>query len=663
VLAHVRQVGAPQWAAMATGQRYTGKVKSYSAKNGFGFIICPKVSDKYGGTEIFVHSKALEFSKVPIESFESGKMFSFEVHLNDKNRPQASNLQAVEPPATGRRPAASTTASRPTASSVANREVLRRGGSIVVGGGGGGNVPAAFQNSSQRGGSVDKGSSKSKGTGRSKDLNLVPKGNSKAAAAGDEKSLDVRVPLKRIQRGGDAATEKGKSSDAKSRGSDFPTGRGGDFPTGKPPMRRGGEGERLRRDERRGDAASNLEKAPRSESIRRLSALQRMGSAPRESAILDLVQKAAGKAAAVKLSSRFADDGSPLIEMPLHTLNSLLKAAGHPGIPGAADIPDANEGIPGHDGKKVEGPWFVGTLAEYHAAEAYGIVESEAFKEKFGDKPCFVHEEHLDPEGTGTLLVNVGEEFVFPIVEDEDRNAWAWAPLIPKARAFIGSLSKFGTGFGFIRCEALWPVFQQEVYIHTHAVERHNCSSRIGSSIVFNLHISKEGKMQASDPRPPGVKISKSSKRPAPTSNPPPDGKRMKVGTAAERTAVEEAEEEAEVELAPEEDQEMADDLEDGWYRGVVNSFDEDKGFWIIENEELSEKFGRDVVMSALLADEIDANLGDQVRFRLNLNERGVPQAYEVAVEQVAGVEEEEYIDDQEEAYTEIDVTKQELYE
>merc|ERR1711879_164214 len=111
----------------------------------------------------------------------------------------------------------------------------------------------------------------------------------------------------------------------------------------------------------------------------------------------------------------------------------------------------------------------------YFADQAYGFVESPAFKEQFGDKELFVHADHLDPDGTGDLVVAEGEEVIFPLAEDEEGNAWAWSPLIRKARDFFGKVMSWSGGYGFIKCETLSPVFAENIYVHGAAAEYGGC--------------------------------------------------------------------------------------------------------------------------------------------------------------------------------------------
>lgn len=65
-------------------ETYEGTLKSFSDKNGFGFIECAATKMKYG-CDVFVHKN--EGEKVMV-----GSAITFNVHLNKKGQPQANNV-------------------------------------------------------------------------------------------------------------------------------------------------------------------------------------------------------------------------------------------------------------------------------------------------------------------------------------------------------------------------------------------------------------------------------------------------------------------------------------------------------------------------------------------------------------------------------------------
>jgi len=68
-------------------ETYEGTLKSYSHKNGFGFIECQITKLKYG-CDVFVH-------KNEGESVSVGSRVFFQVHMNKRGQPQANKLVAV----------------------------------------------------------------------------------------------------------------------------------------------------------------------------------------------------------------------------------------------------------------------------------------------------------------------------------------------------------------------------------------------------------------------------------------------------------------------------------------------------------------------------------------------------------------------------------------
>lgn len=349
-----------------------------------------------------------------------------------------------------------------------------------------------------------------------------------------------------------------------------------------------------------------------------------------DSAQLDAaVKEAVGGTACARAGSGFALDGSPMVEISLNTLNVLLKAVGHEGVQGTADIPNSAETLPGFDGNPVVGPWFVGKVKEYLPEQAFGHIESEGFTKQFPDKELFVHGDHLDPSGTGDMMAKVGDEIFFPLVEDEEGNAWAWAPIIPKTKSFIGTVRKWeGDTHCYLACDALTPVFGCDVYCHKDAAEFGGCDTSIGSPVVFCLHVNQKGKPQASSPRPPGVSLdglyasrkgsSKGAKRPqgdewgmAASLLALANGSQWSAGPPAKKRKVDP--------LTP---------LSDEWYSGDVKSFNPMKGFGFINCEETFNSYGRDVfIHSNFVEDENALAVGALVSFQVALNAKGEPQA------------------------------------
>jgi len=79
--------GSPPWVQAADDQRYSGIVKSFVAKPGFGFIDCPPLKEAYG-RDTWVHGKQLG-------NFKVGDCVVFSMSLNQQGHPQALNLEAA----------------------------------------------------------------------------------------------------------------------------------------------------------------------------------------------------------------------------------------------------------------------------------------------------------------------------------------------------------------------------------------------------------------------------------------------------------------------------------------------------------------------------------------------------------------------------------------
>jgi len=75
---------------MGDDDTFEGTLKSYSDKNGFGFIECQIIKQKYG-CDVFVH-------KNEGENVNVGSRVTFQVLLNKKGQPQAKHVEVVAQP-------------------------------------------------------------------------------------------------------------------------------------------------------------------------------------------------------------------------------------------------------------------------------------------------------------------------------------------------------------------------------------------------------------------------------------------------------------------------------------------------------------------------------------------------------------------------------------
>lgn len=75
--------GMPMMPGAATG-RFYGRIKSFNAQKGFGFIECPEAHAIYG-RDVFLH-------KAQISDFNIGSEVNFSVEMNKTNMPQARDI-------------------------------------------------------------------------------------------------------------------------------------------------------------------------------------------------------------------------------------------------------------------------------------------------------------------------------------------------------------------------------------------------------------------------------------------------------------------------------------------------------------------------------------------------------------------------------------------
>mmetsp|Transcript_30301 Transcript_30301/g.54243 ORF Transcript_30301/g.54243 Transcript_30301/m.54243 type:complete len:102 (+) Transcript_30301:1-306(+) len=67
---------------------FVGMIKSFNAKNGFGFIVCEALQQQGYSQDVYLHHNQ-------IGDFQPGQTVFFECYLNKKGQPQSMNLQAM----------------------------------------------------------------------------------------------------------------------------------------------------------------------------------------------------------------------------------------------------------------------------------------------------------------------------------------------------------------------------------------------------------------------------------------------------------------------------------------------------------------------------------------------------------------------------------------
>merc|ERR1719503_442582 len=83
-------------ADMSALGRLSGRVKSFNAKQGFGFIECPQIQAMYG-RDVFLH-------KAQIGDLKVGTEITFGVEPNKQGMPQARDLLTLDGKAPGPAP-------------------------------------------------------------------------------------------------------------------------------------------------------------------------------------------------------------------------------------------------------------------------------------------------------------------------------------------------------------------------------------------------------------------------------------------------------------------------------------------------------------------------------------------------------------------------------
>lgn len=81
----------------ASPGRYLGKIKSYSAAKGYGFMVCTSEGE-YKNKDIYIHKNVFEeIWPVPSQS-RPHDVYEFDIHKNKDGKPQASRPVRMGPP-------------------------------------------------------------------------------------------------------------------------------------------------------------------------------------------------------------------------------------------------------------------------------------------------------------------------------------------------------------------------------------------------------------------------------------------------------------------------------------------------------------------------------------------------------------------------------------
>merc|ERR1712032_1087909 len=192
-----------------------------------------------------------------------------------------------------------------------------------------------------------------------------------------------------------------------------------------------------------------------------------------------------GRAPCIQLASKHlaatmsTSSSKEQVNVDLKALNALLGLLGlddihvgsQNGGPAKAEhIQDPVEKNVEENNKKTDKcQWFLGTLRSFDADRQSGIIVTSEVK--MGEEVvCHVQASHLEHDSNGLLNIQLGEDVMFPLVEDEDGQLWAWEPIIPCSRLFLGFVKSWDDtrcpGHGYLDCEGLHDLFGESIYIH-----------------------------------------------------------------------------------------------------------------------------------------------------------------------------------------------------
>lgn len=95
----VRKAGAEPAAVSspeALNKVHTGRVKSFNAARGFGFLTCKELQNSFGGRDIFISKM-----EVPSGHLQLGQELLFRLAVDSKGQPQAKNINFAQKPLGG----------------------------------------------------------------------------------------------------------------------------------------------------------------------------------------------------------------------------------------------------------------------------------------------------------------------------------------------------------------------------------------------------------------------------------------------------------------------------------------------------------------------------------------------------------------------------------
>lgn len=278
--------------------------------------------------------------------------------------------------------------------------------------------------------------------------------------------------------------------------------------------------------------------------------------------------------------------------------------------------------------KDFENKRFSGEVKSYNNEKGFGFLASPEAKAIFGCD-CFVHSKEI-----GSF--RIGDSVSFCVTVRKDRpQAYDLEQDIVGCLRYVGQLKSFSatSGYGFIGCPETFAVYGRDVFVH----QNQTAGIVMGDHVEFGL-IVKNGQPQAHDVKRVTVPARRSDELRAHSSSSPPQPATDESNTTTPRIELKgtQGSEEAPIhQRHSEEGDKPKQNLpeEKPKHKGILKSYNAEKGYGFISCKEMTTQFGKDVFVHSKHIQTF--RVGDRLQFYVEIKNDS-PQAFDVKADETS---------------------------
>jgi len=275
--------------------------------------------------------------------------------------------------------------------------------------------------------------------------------------------------------------------------------------------------------------------------------------------------------------------------------------------------------------KDFENKRFRGEVKSYNNEKGFGFLASPEAKAIFGCD-CFIHSKEISS-------FRIGDSVSFCVTVRKDRpQAYDLEQDIVGCLRYVGQLKSFSatSGYGFIGCPETFAVYGRDVFVH----QNQTAGIVMGDHVEFGLTV-KNGQPQAHDVKKVTVPARRSDELRAHSSSSPPRSSMDDSNTTTPRIEVkgagtqgsEDANEEGDKSKRNLPDEKAKNYPQGILMKGILKSYNAEKGYGFISCKEMTKHFGKDVFVHSKHVQTF--RVGDRLKFYVEIKNDS-PQAFDV---------------------------------